>query len=119
MESSCIQLSDIPDEILLIILKKLSNIEILYSVLGVNKRLNNIIYDSMFTNRLTLLKNDFRSLSTPILDRFCSQILPKIREKILWLDLEPFSMERILGATNYPNLFGFGLYNIQKEVLFR
>ena len=53
MEYSCVQLNDLPDEILLIILKKLSNIEVFYSLLDVNKRLNKITYDSIFTNRLT------------------------------------------------------------------
>lgn len=57
----------------------------------------------------------FCSLSKPILDRYCLQILPKIYDKILWLDLEPSSMERILLTTNYPNLLGFGLYNIREE----
>jgi hypothetical protein len=98
----------------------LNNIDVLYSLFGVNKRLNKILSDSLFTNRLTLLislmNHYFGSLPNPILDRFCLQILPKIHDKIQWLDLEPFSMERILLATNYPNLFGFGLYNIQEEV---
>ncbi|CAF4381930.1 unnamed protein product, partial [Rotaria sp. Silwood2] len=42
-----------------------------------------------------------------MLDRFCLQILPEIHYKIKWLDLESSSMERILLATNYPNLYGF------------
>jgi hypothetical protein len=120
MEYSCVQFNDLPDEILMIILKKLNNIDVLYSLFGVNKRLNKILSDSLFTNRLTLLislmNHYFCSLSNPILDQFCLQILPKIHEKIQWLDLEQFSIERILLATNYPNLFGFGLYNIQEEV---
>ena len=75
MKYSCVQLDDLPDEILLFILKKLSNVEILYSLLGVNKRLNKIIYDSIFMNHLTLLISlmnyYFCPLSNPILDRFC------------------------------------------------
>jgi hypothetical protein len=36
------------------------------------------------------------------LDRFCSQILPKIHHKIKWLNLESSIMNDILLCTNYP-----------------
>jgi hypothetical protein len=124
MEDSLVQLNDLPDEILMFIFKKLYNTEILYSLIGVNKRLNKIVHDSIFTNRLDLLRLVpshlivLRSLSRyfiypllhPILNRFCSQILPQIHDKIKWLNLESFSIERILLATSYP-----GLYNIEEE----
>src|SRR5690349_20829140 len=110
MEYSCVQLNDLPDEILLIIFKKLANIEVLYSLIGVNKRLNKIAHDFVFTNHLALLTSTsdgfVYSLRYLILDRFCLHILPKIHQKIKWLDLESRSMERILLATNYPNLCG-------------
>ncbi|CAF2989015.1 unnamed protein product, partial [Rotaria sp. Silwood2] len=51
-------------------------------------------------------------LPDPMLDRFCSQILHEIHHKIKWLNLEPTSIQRILRATNYPNLFQLGLYGI-------
>lgn len=113
----------LPDEILLIILEKLNNIEVLCSLFNVNQRFNRILKDSIFTSHLTLFevsKNEhswsrklqIRPLSDSILSRFCSQILPSIQEKIQWLDIEPISMEQILFATNYPNLTGLGLYNI-------
>ncbi|CAF4313128.1 unnamed protein product, partial [Rotaria sordida] len=109
MEYSSIQLNDLPDEIIFIILKKLNKLDVLYSLMDVNKRLNNIVHDPTFTNGLTLFNNLSCDCICPLpdlmLDRFCSQILPKIGHKIKWLDLEPFSMERIL-STNYPNLFG-------------
>jgi hypothetical protein len=119
MEYSFVQLNDLPDEVLLIIFKKLNNIALLYSLFGVNKRLNKILHDPIFTNHLNLLQfcsNDCISqLSSPILNRFCLQILPEIHDKIKWLNLELFSMERILLIINYPNLSGLGLYNIQQE----
>jgi hypothetical protein len=129
MEYSSVQLDDLPDEILIIISKKLYNITLLYSLIGVNIRLNNILYDSIFTNRLTLV--NFVSsrliigrsspiyftypLPDPIVDRFCLHILPKIHQNVKWLDLESLSMERILLSTNYPNLSGIALYNIPIE----
>ncbi|CAF4484127.1 unnamed protein product, partial [Rotaria sp. Silwood2] len=119
MEYSCVQLNDLPDEILITIFKKLANIEVLYSLVSVNKRLNKIAHDFVFTNNLALLWSTsdgfVYSLHDPILDRFCLHILPKIHQKIKWLELESQSMERILLATNYPNLYGISLYNMQAE----
>lgn len=129
MEYSSVQLNDLPDEILMFIFIKLDNIKLLYALLGVEIRLNRILYDSIFTNRLTLVQFVpsrlivrrysplcfTYPLPDPILDRFCSYILPKIHQKVKWLDLELLSMERILLSTNYPNLSGIALYNIPVE----
>ncbi|CAF4153923.1 unnamed protein product [Rotaria sordida] len=119
MEYSSIQLNHLPDEILIYIFKKLSNAEILYSLSGVNKRLNKIVHDSIFTNDLSLFMSTsdglVYSLSDLILDRFYSHILPSIHQKIQWLHLESVSMERILHVKNYPNLYGISLHNIEEK----
>ncbi|CAF3795096.1 unnamed protein product [Rotaria sordida] len=119
MEDSSIELNELPDEILIIILKKLFNTEVLYSLIDVNKRLNTIVHDPIFTSHLTLMRcfsdDSIYPLPDSILDRFCSQILSSIHHKIKWLNLESSSMKRILLATNYPNLYGLGLYNIEAE----
>ncbi|CAF3777608.1 unnamed protein product [Rotaria sp. Silwood1] len=121
MEYSCVQLNNLPDEILMIILKKLANIEVLYSLANVNKRLNRIAQDSVFTNELALFLSTCNgfvyALPDPILDGFCSHILPEIHQKIQWLQLESLSMDRSLRATKYPNLYGISLYNIQAETV--
>ncbi|CAF1132867.1 unnamed protein product [Adineta steineri] len=119
MEHLSTELNDLPDEILMIILKKLFNTEVLYSLIDVNKRFNTIVRDPIFTNKLTLMRclsnNRNYPLPDPILDRFCFQILPSIRHKIKWLNLESSSMKRILNVTNYPNLYGLGLYDLEIE----
>ncbi|CAF3645411.1 unnamed protein product [Rotaria socialis] len=120
MKYSCIGLYDLPDEILMIILKKLNNFDVLFTLHGVNERLNRLIKDSIFTSRLTFVKwisNNFIDLisSDMILNRFRLQILPEIRHKIEWLDLESSSMKYVLRAAHYPNLYGLGLYNINEE----
>ncbi|CAF3535517.1 unnamed protein product [Rotaria sp. Silwood2] len=90
MNDSIIQLSDLPDEILMIILKKLHNSYVLYSLIGVNKRLDTIAKDSIFTEYLTLIPpfNGLNEFTDTILDRFCSEVLPKIHHKIEWLNTE-------------------------------
>ncbi|CAM4901499.1 unnamed protein product [Rotaria socialis] len=120
MEYSCIGLHDLPDEILMIIFKKLDNFDVLFTLHGVNERLNRLIKDSIFTSRLTFVEwmsNNFIDLisSDMILNRFRLQILPEIRHKIEWLDLESSSMKYVLRAAHYPNLYGLGLYNINEE----
>ncbi|CAF1541597.1 unnamed protein product [Rotaria sordida] len=123
MENAFIQLFDLPDEILIIIFKKLNNVELLYSLMDVNKRLNQILHDPIFTDRLSLVKVTSNGLAYPlvdaVLDRFCLQIVPKIHNKIKWLSLESLSMERILLATDYPNLCGLGLYNMNEKTAMR
>jgi hypothetical protein len=129
MNSPLIQLNDLPTEILLIILKYLSNVDVLYSLMGVNKRLHKIVHNHSFTDHLNFFRivpsHLMEMISTSkycilplldsILDRFCSEILPEIHDKIKFLNLELFSMERVLLATTYPNLFGLGLYGIEGE----
>ena len=123
MDNLLIQLNDLPDEILLIIFKKLNNIELLYSLINVNERIKRIVHDSIFTSRMTLLhyfsKDYIYPLPDPILDRFCSYILPSIHHQVKWLNLESSTMERILLSTNYPNLYGLGLYHISSDTALR
>ncbi|CAF2853826.1 unnamed protein product [Rotaria sp. Silwood2] len=119
MKHLLVELNDLPDEILMIILEKLLKVEVLYSLIGVNKRLSRIVHDPIFTNCLLLMTYSsdgfIDPLSDPMLDRFCSKILPAIHYQIKWLNLESSSMERILRATNYPNLCGLGLFNMNVE----
>lgn len=125
IQCSSIQLCDLPDEILMIIFKKLNNILLLYSLSHVDERLNRIIYDPMFTHRLSLLlfeeTNQFVCLAYPlpsqILDRYCLDILPEIHENIKWLDVESSSFERVFSIKYYSNLVRIGFYNIQADAM--
>ncbi|CAF2987020.1 unnamed protein product [Rotaria sp. Silwood2] len=120
MEQSCIGLSDLPDEILINIFQKLDKIDVLYSLEGVNQRINKVIQDRIFTSHLNFVKRlphvfiDLLS-SDMMLNRFCSQILPKIHDKIKWLHLESSSMKYVLCAANYPNLDTLSLNNIDQK----
>ncbi|CAM4804891.1 unnamed protein product [Rotaria magnacalcarata] len=123
MECSCVELNDLPDEILLIIFKKLDNFDILYSFHGIkSKRLNKIIHDPIFTSNLNFVKwsaNKFHNKLTSnfALNRFRLQILPDISMKVKWFYLESSSAKNILRAADYPNLYGLGLYNINERQL--
>ena len=129
MECTSVQLNDLPDEILLIIFEKLPSSTLFCSLASVNQRFNRLVYDSIFTNRLTLIRfireHLFKEpllrrllvfpLIDQVLDQFCLQILPEIHEKVQWLCLEPLSIERVLRATDYPNLSALSLWNIETD----
>ncbi|CAF3585477.1 unnamed protein product, partial [Rotaria sp. Silwood2] len=119
MLCSCFELNELTDEILLLIFEKLDNLDILYSLHGVNKRLNKIIRDPLFTSSLNFVKwssNKFNKFSSNVIfNRYCLQILPDISMKIKWLYIESSSAKHILRAADYPNLYGLGLYNMKEK----
>jgi hypothetical protein len=124
MNQSDIHLLDLPNEMLIGILRKLNNIDVLYSLSGINNcRLYRLAIANIFTNTLnfvTATSNDnYNSISDPILDRFCVDILPQIGDNIKCLILEPLSMERILLATHYPNLTKLKIFNFGQDILLR
>ena len=123
MENSTVQLMDLPDELLLMIFKHLDNREMLLSLMGVHVRLDEIISDPIFTKCLTLMRLSMDNVIYPLarrkLDRFCSEILPRIGEQVKGINADGFSMERILLAGQYPNLSGLGIYNITEEAFHR
>ncbi len=121
MHQSNIALLDLPNEILLIILKKLNNMDVLYSLLGVdNQRLDVLVREEAFTKSLnfilTTITDDVLSIADSVLDRFCINILPKIDYNVKSLTLESGSMERILAA-DYPNLTEIKLYNVNDYII--
>jgi hypothetical protein len=122
MNQSNVSFLDLPDEILLIILNKLDNIDVLYSLLDVdNQRLDMVVQEKTFTNTLnfvlTTITDRVLSIADSILHRFCISILPKIDYNIKSLILESESMERILLAADYPNLTELKLYNVNDHIV--
>jgi len=111
MNQSDVQLLDLPDEILLMILKKLSNIDVLYSLLDINNnRLDFLAQEEQFTNTLNLVLSD-----QMIFNRFSIDILPRIHQNVTDLTLESPSMRCILLAGNYPNLTHLKLYKFDQN----
>lgn len=119
------ELLDLPNEILFLILRKLRNVDVLYSLLGINnQRLEIIAQQQIFTNILNFVcisqsTDEISEISTSILDRFCISILPRIQINIKSLILESVSMERILRTANYPNLTTLKIFNFNKAIVER
>ncbi|CAF3947411.1 unnamed protein product, partial [Rotaria sordida] len=112
-----VHLLDLPNEMLFNILKKLENVDILYSFFGINnERLEKIIEDEFFSNSLNIASITENSTTIDaIFDRFCDYILPRIYFNVKCFIVEPEFMERILLANPYPNLTELKLFNFQRD----
>ncbi|CAF3209201.1 unnamed protein product [Rotaria sp. Silwood2] len=120
MNQSDVHLLDLLNEILLIILKKLNNIDVLYSLLNINnERLNILAHEKIFSTITLVSMDNISSIDPGKLDRFCIDILPRIHHNVKCLFLEPLSMERILLSTNYPKLTKLKLFNFKQEFALR
>ncbi|CAF1473202.1 unnamed protein product [Rotaria sordida] len=125
MNQHNVHLLDLPNEILFMILKKLENIDVLYSLLGTNnQRLEIIEQEQIFTNILNFISisqstDEISSISGSILDQFCIDILPRIHKNVKSLIVESVSMECILDAGIYPNLTELKIFNFNKAIVSR
>ena len=106
-------LLDLPNEVLLIILSKLSSIDVLYSFMNINnRRLDMLVRQKTFSNTLNFSSVDDNSL----IDRFSNDIFPEICHNVECFILEPIFMERFLLAAVYPNLTELKLFNFKQQV---
>ena len=107
MEDHNVHLLDLPDELLLLIMKKLKPNDILYSLLDVNKRIDRIassISDTYLINFTSTSNGEHECMNHEVFDRFCLNIMPRICHNVRMLILDHWSMERVLLACEYPFL---------------
>ncbi len=114
---------DLPNEILLKIFNKLNMVDVLYSLVDVNKRFDQLLLNPLYIRHLDMTtKSCFDrtfSIDNQVLNRICFEILPRIHQQIKQLTLESHSMKSILLAVNYPELYSLSLVNFQEEILFQ
>jgi len=119
MNHSTVNILALCDEMLLAIFNKLNNIDVLYSLIGVNQKLDRLARDISFTQSIDLLtissNKDNHSRTNSILERFCFDILAPIRHNIECFTLDPLSIHRVLSIVNYPKLHKLTLINLQYE----
>ena len=125
MNQHSVHLLDLANEILFIILKKLENVDVLYSLMGTNnQRLEIIAQQQIFTNILNFTSisrstNEICSISSTILNQFCIDILARIHTNVKSLIVESFSMECIFDAIIYPDLTQLKIFNFNKGIVSR
>ena len=123
MDQSVVTLLSLPNELLLRILKHLSNIDVLYSLFEVDhQRLNTIILDKTFTqsfNFVNTTNGDLLPICDSILGRFRTNILPRMGFRITSLTLHSRSMKAVLLADDYPNLIELKLFCVTNKIASR
>ena len=125
MHQTNVQFIDLPDEILLLILTKLDNTDVLYSLSSINnRRLDIIAQENIFTNTLNFVSistshttDEIHSVSNSILDRFQANILPRIHQHIKSLTLTSDSMDCVFAAGIYPNLTELKIFNFNRTIV--
>jgi hypothetical protein len=122
LSNDYINILDLPDEMLHAIFNKLNTVDVFYSLVDVNQRFDRLALDSLYIRHLDfvvkpLLKHGCSSVDHQVLDKICSNILPRIHHKITKLTVEPLPMERVLGTTHYPQLHALSLVNFRAETL--
>ena len=118
MDHSTVSISALSDEMLLTILMKLNNVDVLYSLIGVNKKLDQLARDITFTRSIDLVKILSNKKRKSILDRFCFSIIPRIQHNIECLTLDSLSIDRVLSIANYPKLRKLTLVNLTYATAF-
>jgi len=126
LNNNHLNILDLPDEVLLIILKRLNTIDLLHSLVDVNRRFDRLVLDSLYildldmTDIMTINSlYDQTSIDPRILPRICEKILPWIHHQIQKLTIEQYSMKQILLAANYPQLYSLSLINFHEEILYQ
>jgi hypothetical protein len=106
-------LLDLSNEILFTILKKLDNMNVLYSLIGISiERLDLLAKDKIFTNTLNFVLTDVDdvcSIPDPILNRFCNDILPQIHCNVRCLTF----------AGDFPNLTQLKMFKFNRDFVLR
>ncbi|CAF4344834.1 unnamed protein product [Rotaria socialis] len=117
---------DLPNEILFIIFKKLNMVDVLYSLVDVTQRFDQIILNPLYICNLDMttmtMKSCFEfiySIDNKVLDRICKTILHRIHHQVNELTVEQHSMERVLHTINYPALHSLSFIDFQEDVLLK
>jgi hypothetical protein len=106
---------DLPDEILLFIINKLTNLDVLYSLVDVNQRFNRLVLNSFYTHYLDFTTNELLLQNSDKFDqymnRICQSILPRIHHQLNQLTLRHMSIPYLLHTStfNFPQFHSLSL----------
>ncbi|CAF3900127.1 unnamed protein product [Rotaria sordida] len=113
---------DLPNEILLIICNKLNNVDVLYSLVDITQRFDQLVLDSFYIRNLNMTSLTMKSfydriysIDNQVLERIYKNISPRIHHQINEHIVEQYSMERVLHTINYPQLYSLTLMDFSEE----
>lgn len=118
-----INIIDLPNEILLYIFNKVNIIDVFYSLVGVNQRFDQLIFNLLDIDNIPCIFhqkyiND-KSKHDYILDKICLKILPRINKKIKKITIDPYSLKRMVNAIDFPQLYSLSLFGYQIDTISR
>jgi len=100
-------------------------VDVLYSLVDITQRLNQLVFDPFYIRNLNMTSMTMKSfydriysIDNQVLSRICENILPRIYCQVNELIVEQYSMERVLHAINYPQLYSLTLMDFSEDVLF-
>ena len=121
LHNNHLNILDLPNEILLIIFNKLNKIDALYSLVDVNQRFNQLIFDYLYISKLDMTFKSsepyISSTNKQILDRICEKVLPRIHHQVNELIVEQRSIQHIMRTVTYPQLYSLSIIKFEDEVL--
>ena len=122
--NNAVNILDLPDEILLIICYKMNIVDVLYSLVDVNQRFDQLVLDPLSIRHLDMTIRTIKSvegqsfsIDNQVLSKICGKILCRIQHHVHGLTLEPSSMKRILLAADYSQLHSLSLVDFEGEAL--
>ena len=118
-------LLDLPDEILLLILKELPMVDILSFLADVHPRLHGLAHDFLYIRRLDLTGlstiksrcSDLCPTADEVQSRLVTKTLPRLHSQVRHLTVESDSIKEIIAAATYPQLSSLSLRHFQEEFL--
>jgi hypothetical protein len=120
-----LNLLDLPNEILLIIIKQLDMVDVLYSLVDVTERLDQLVLNPMYTRTLdmTCRKMEFYpdyiySTDNHVRERICQNVLSRINHQVNELIIDQSSIERVLHTIDYPQLHSLTLIDFNETSFF-
>lgn len=111
-----LSLLDLPNELLLLIMKQLPMVDVLYSLVDVTQRLDQLVLNPVYTRTLdlTCLKVDalpkrIYSTDDHVLETICREVLPRVHHHVAHLIVDQSAVERVFDAADYPELDSLSL----------
>lgn len=120
-------LVDLPNEIFLILMKKLNMIDVLYSLVNVTERWNGLILNPLYVRRIDLTcvrvtPSDewiYSITDDHVVERLCQNVLPRINDQVKELRVDQHFLGRVFHATSYPQLESLALIDIDDQFYFK
>jgi hypothetical protein len=116
-----LSLLDLPNELLLLIMKQLPMVDALYSLVGVTQRLDQLVLNPVDTRTLdlTCLKVDalperIYSTDDHVLETICREVLPRVHHHVAHLIVDQSAVERVFDAADYPELDSLSLRDMDE-----